>query len=95
MRNQRIVLRAENLWKSYDEGTVTVLKGVDCEFFAGQTVAFCGPSGCGKSTLLHLFAGLDMPDHGESRSTPSRSIGTATSCVFCAMKWVSSFSFTI
>ena len=33
--NGRVVLRAENLWKSYDEGTVAVLKGVDCEVFAG------------------------------------------------------------
>jgi ABC-type lipoprotein export system ATPase subunit len=62
--NRRIVLRAENLWKSYDEGTVAVLKGMDCEVSAGQTVALCGPSGCGKSTLLHLFGGLDMPDRG-------------------------------
>jgi lipoprotein-releasing system ATP-binding protein len=60
----RTVLRAENLWKSYDEGTVTVLKGVNCEVFEGQTVALCGPSGCGKSTLLHLFGGLDWPDSG-------------------------------
>ena len=62
--NGRIVLRAEKLWKSYDEGTVTVLKGVNCEVFEGQTVALCGPSGCGKSTLLHLFGGLDWPDSG-------------------------------
>jgi ABC-type lipoprotein export system ATPase subunit len=63
-RNQRIVLRAAGLWKSYDEGTVTVLKGVDVECFEGQSVALCGPSGCGKSTLLHLFGGLDTPDRG-------------------------------
>jgi ABC-type lipoprotein export system ATPase subunit len=62
--NGRIVLRAEKLWKSYDEGTVTVLKGVDCEVSEGQTVALCGPSGCGKSTLVHLFGGLDWPDSG-------------------------------
>jgi ABC-type lipoprotein export system ATPase subunit len=59
-----MVLRAEELWKSYDEGTVAVLKGVDCEVFAGETVALCGPSGCGKSTLLHLFGGLDWSDRG-------------------------------
>ncbi len=60
----RVVLRAEDVWKSYDEGTVAVLKGVDFEAFEGQTVALCGPSGCGKSTLLHLFGGLDEPDRG-------------------------------
>jgi ABC-type lipoprotein export system ATPase subunit len=59
-----IVLRAENVWKSYDDGAIRVLNGVDFEAFAGQTVALCGPSGCGKSTLLHLLGGLDEPDRG-------------------------------
>jgi lipoprotein-releasing system ATP-binding protein len=62
-----IVIRAENVWKSYDAGTIGVLKGVDFEAREGQTVALCGPSGCGKSTLLHLFAGLDEPDRGRVR----------------------------
>ena len=63
-KNGRAVLQAERLWKSYDEGTVAVLKGVDCTVFEGETVALCGPSGCGKSTLLHLFGGLDWADEG-------------------------------
>jgi ABC-type lipoprotein export system ATPase subunit len=62
---QRIVLHAVDLWKSYDEGAVAVLKGVDIGCLEGRTVALCGPSGCGKSTLLHLFAGLDFPDRGK------------------------------
>ena len=60
----RVVLRAEDVWKSYDEGTIAVLKGVNFEAYEGKTVALCGPSGCGKSTLLHLFGGLDSPDRG-------------------------------
>ena len=60
----RIVLRAEDVWKSYDDGTIEVLKGVNFEAIEGQTVALCGPSGCGKSTLLHLFGGLDALDRG-------------------------------
>jgi ABC-type lipoprotein export system ATPase subunit len=60
----RIVLRTEDVWKSYDDGAIPVLKGVDFEVAAGETVALCGPSGCGKSTLLHLFGGLDSPDRG-------------------------------
>lgn len=60
-----IALRTVDVWKSYDEGTVPVLKGVDIECFAGRSVALCGASGCGKSTLLHLFAGLDFPDSGK------------------------------
>ena len=60
----RVVLRAEEVWKSYDDGAIAVLKGVTFEVIEGQTVALCGPSGCGKSTLLHLFGGLDWPDRG-------------------------------
>jgi ABC-type lipoprotein export system ATPase subunit len=60
----RVVLRAEDVWKSYDDGAIAVLKGVDLQVLEGQTVALCGPSGCGKSTLLHLFGGLDSPDRG-------------------------------
>lgn len=60
----RIVLHAEDAWKSYEDGAITVLKGVGFEVAEGQAVALCGPSGCGKSTLLHLFGGLDVPDRG-------------------------------
>jgi ABC-type lipoprotein export system ATPase subunit len=61
---RRIVLRAEDVWKSYDEGAISVLKGVDFVGSEGETVALCGPSGCGKSTLLHLLGGLDEPNRG-------------------------------
>jgi len=61
----RLVLQARDVWKSYDGGSVPVLKGVDFDGFEGQTIALCGPSGCGKSTLLHLFGGVDFPHRGE------------------------------
>jgi ABC-type lipoprotein export system ATPase subunit len=63
-RTTPLVLRAENVWKSYEDGAITVLRGVDLEAAQGETIALCGPSGCGKSTLLHLFGGLDKPDSG-------------------------------
>lgn len=63
-QHENIVLRAEDVWKSYDDGTVAVLRGVTFEAAEGQTIALCGPSGCGKSTLLHLFGGLDKADRG-------------------------------
>jgi len=61
----RPVIRVTGVWKSYDEGSITVLKGVDLAIETGETVALCGPSGCGKSTLLHLVGGLDQPDQGQ------------------------------
>jgi lipoprotein-releasing system ATP-binding protein len=63
-RSTRLVLSAQNVWKSYDSGAIGVLKGVDFEAVEGSTVALCGPSGCGKSTLLHLLGGLDTVDQG-------------------------------
>jgi ABC-type lipoprotein export system ATPase subunit len=63
-RHARVVLRAEDVWKSFDDGAITVLQGVDFEVAEAETVALCGPSGCGKSTLLHLFGGLDSLDRG-------------------------------
>lgn len=59
-----VVLRAENVWKSYEHGAIQVLNGVHLEACEGEAVALCGPSGCGKSTLLHLFGGLDSADLG-------------------------------
>ncbi|MFN3970918.1 MAG: ABC transporter ATP-binding protein [Gemmobacter sp.] len=46
-------------------GNTPILRGIDLDLPAGQTLALLGPSGCGKTTLLRLVAGLLAPSAGE------------------------------
>ncbi len=59
------LLEARGLVKSYDDGRIQALRGVEVRIEAGEYVAISGPSGSGKSTLLHLLGGLDEPTEGE------------------------------
>ena len=42
-----------------------VLRGLDLDIAAGETIALVGRSGAGKSTLLKLINGLIVPDRGQ------------------------------
>jgi len=64
-----MLLSVRDLKKSYTgaEGAIPVLRGIDMEVAAGDTLALTGESGSGKSTLLHLIGGLDTADSGTIR----------------------------
>ncbi len=56
------IAKVRNVCKAYD---APVLRDVNLQIAAGESLAIVGPSGCGKSTLLNLLAALDTPDSGE------------------------------
>jgi lipoprotein-releasing system ATP-binding protein len=43
---------------------VEVIKGLDLNVYAGETLAVVGASGVGKSTLLHILGTLERPTRG-------------------------------
>ena len=44
---------------------VEVIKGLDLDVYAGETLAVVGASGVGKSTLLHILGTLERPTRGK------------------------------
>src|SRR6218665_4172253 len=58
------LVKMQSLHKSYGNGAVQVLKGIDIEMKPGDRVVVIGPSGGGKSTLLRVMMGLEKIDSG-------------------------------
>lgn len=60
------LIRAQHIAKHFtgNGGAIEVLKDVNLDLLAGETLAIVGASGIGKSTLLHILGGLDRPEHG-------------------------------
>ena len=53
-----------DLYKSYEDGKIRALNGVNLTIEDGEFVSIIGPSGSGKSTLLNMLGALDVPDSG-------------------------------
>jgi len=67
LRQQGIVIRTYDLWKTYIMGSekIHAVSGVSVEILKGEYVAIMGPSGSGKSTLMNLIGCLDTASSGQ------------------------------
>ncbi len=61
---EKNIVEINNLKKSYENGNIKALNGVDLSIKQGEFVSIIGPSGSGKSTLLNMIGSLDIADEG-------------------------------
>ena len=58
------VVDMKKVYKSYEDGKIKALNGINLTITDGEFVSIIGPSGSGKSTLLNMLGALDVPDSG-------------------------------
>lgn len=63
--NSDIILKAENLYFSYDDEQSHSLNGLSLEIKKGQKIAFMGANGSGKSTFFLCCTGILKPQKGK------------------------------
>ena len=61
---KEIILKAENLYFSYEGETSHSLNGLSLEIERGKKVAFMGANGSGKSTFFLCCNGILKPTKG-------------------------------
>jgi len=59
------IIQIRGIKKSFDNGKITALNGIDLNIKKGEFVSIMGPSGSGKSTILNMLGALDVPDEGK------------------------------
>jgi lipoprotein-releasing system ATP-binding protein len=81
------ILALSGIRRTYTQGPekLEVLRGVNLEIKAGETVALVGPSGSGKTTLLQITGLLDAPTAG-SISIDGTNLTGATDAVRTAAR---------
>ena len=64
MNNNENIIEIKGLKKSYDDGKIKALNGMDLMVKKGEFISIMGPSGSGKSSLLNMIGALDTADEG-------------------------------
>ncbi len=64
MNNIENIIEIRDLKKSYDNGKIKAINGMDLEVRKGEFISIMGPSGSGKSSLLNMIGALDIADDG-------------------------------
>ena len=59
------MISVKNIFKSFNNGAVEVLKDLSLDIEDGKFTVILGASGSGKSTLLNVISGLERPDNGK------------------------------
>jgi ABC-2 type transport system ATP-binding protein len=62
---KEIALEITNLYKTYKDGAVKALNGVDLTIYKGEIFGLLGPNGAGKSTLINVLTTLANKTSGE------------------------------
>ena len=64
IREPMVVLDGVELKLDSEAGSVNILKGINLEIAAGETVSVVGPSGSGKTSMMMLIGGLERQTGG-------------------------------
>jgi len=64
IREPMVLLDGIELKLESEAGSVNILKGINLEIAAGETVSVVGPSGSGKTSMMMLIGGLERQTGG-------------------------------
>lgn len=67
IREPMVLLDGVELKLESEAGSVNILKGINLEIAAGDTVSVVGPSGSGKTSMMMLIGGLERQTGGTVR----------------------------
>jgi ABC-2 type transport system ATP-binding protein len=59
------LIELKNVSKSYNNGKIKAVDGLNLVVNPGEIFGFLGPNGAGKTTTIKMIVGILKPDEGE------------------------------